>query len=95
MPISVSERKSMRNKKIIGLTLLSALLISGCTNAYDGTTPIKDSTNTTIRDSTNTPIKDSTNTPVKDSTNIPIKDSTNTSTNTESVESEFSVLSVA
>ena len=80
MPISVSERKSMKNKKIIGLTLLSALLISGCTNAYDGTTPIKDSTNTTIRDSTNTP--------VKDSTNIPIKDSTNTSTNTESVESE-------
>ena len=72
MPISVSERKSMRNKKIIGLTLLSALLISGCTNAYDGTTPIKDSTNT----------------PVKDSTNTPIKDSTNTSTNTESVESE-------
>lgn len=70
----------MKNKKIIGLTLLSALLISGCTNAYDGTTPIKDSTNTTIRDSTNTP--------VKDSTNIPIKDSTNTSTNTESVESE-------
>ena len=70
----------MKNKKIIGLTLLSALLISGCTNANDKTTPIKDSTNTTIRDSTNTPIRDSTNTPVKDSTN--------TSTNTESVESE-------
>ena len=48
MPISVSERKSMKNKKIIGLTLLSALLISGCTNANDKTTPIKDSTNTTI-----------------------------------------------
>ena len=38
----------MKNKKIIGLTLLSAFLISGCTNANDGTTPIKDSTNTTI-----------------------------------------------
>lgn len=48
MPIPVSERKSMKNKKIIGLTLLSALLISGCTNANDKTTPIKDSTNTTI-----------------------------------------------
>ena len=70
----------MKNKKIIGLTLLSALLISGCTNANGETTPVKDSTNTTIRDSTNTPIRDSTNTPVKDSTN--------TSTNTESVESE-------
>ena len=80
MPISVSERKSMKNKKIIGLTLLSALLISGCTNANGETTPIKDSTNT--------PIKESTNTPVKDSTNTPVKDSTNTSTNTESVESE-------
>ena len=80
MPISISERKSMKSKKIIGLTLLSALLISGCTNANGETTPIKNSTNTTIRDSTNTP--------VKDSTNIPIKDSTNTSTNTESVESE-------
>lgn len=45
MPISVSERKSMKNKKIIGLTLLSAPLISGCTNANDKTTPIKDSTN--------------------------------------------------
>ena len=80
MPISISERKSMKSKKIIGLTLLSALLISGCTNANGETTPIKNSTNTTIRDSTNTPVKDSTNTP--------IKDSTNTSTNTESVESE-------
>lgn len=54
----------MKNKKIIGLTLLSALLISGCTNANNGTTPIRDSTNTTIRDSTNTPIRDSTNTTI-------------------------------
>ena len=38
----------MKNKKIIGLTLLSALLISGCTNANGGTTPVKNSTNTTI-----------------------------------------------
>lgn len=78
----------MKNKKIIGLTLLSALLISGCTNANGETTPIKNSTNTTIKDSTSTPTIDSTNTPVKDSTNTTIKDSTNTSTNTESVESE-------
>lgn len=56
MPIPVSKRKSMKNKKIISLTLLSALLISGCTNANGETTPIKDSTNTTIRDSTNTTI---------------------------------------
>ena len=48
MPIPVSERKSMKSKKIIGLTLLSALLISGCTNANGGTTPVKNSTNTTI-----------------------------------------------
>ena len=48
MPISLSERKFMKNKKIIGLTLLSAFLISGCTNANDETAPIKDSTNTTI-----------------------------------------------
>ena len=48
MPIPVSERKFMKNKKIIGLTLLSAFLISGCTNANGETTPIKDSTNTTI-----------------------------------------------
>lgn len=52
----------MKSKKIIGLTLLSALLISSCTNANGGTTPIRDSTNTTIKDSTNTPVKDSTNT---------------------------------
>ena len=38
----------MKSKKIIGLTLLSALLISGCTNANGGTTPVKNSTNTTI-----------------------------------------------
>ena len=72
MPISISERKSMKSKKIIGLMLLSALLISGCTNANGETTSIRDSTNT----------------PIKDSTNTTIKDSTNTSTNTESVESE-------
>ena len=62
----------MKSKKIIGLMLLSALLISGCTNANGETTSIRDSTNT----------------PIKDSTNTTIKDSTNTSTNTESVESE-------
>ena len=44
----------MKNKKIIGLTLLSAPLISGCTNANDKTTPIKDSTKAAMKDSTNT-----------------------------------------
>lgn len=75
MPISVSERKSMKNKKIIGLTLLSAPLISGCTNANDKTTPIKDSTNAPIKDSTNT----STNTESVESENYqyyPLPDGT-------------------
>ena len=63
----------MKNKKIIGLTLLSAFLISGCTNTNDETTPIKDSTKS-----------DYVSSPTTSETKI----SSNTTINTESVESE-------
>ena len=42
MLISLSEREFMKNKKIIGSTLSSASLTSGCTNANDETTPISE-----------------------------------------------------
>ena len=63
----------MKNKKIIGLTLLSAFLISGCTNANSETTPIKDSTRS-----------DYVSSPTTSETKI----SSNTMINTESAESE-------
>ena len=64
----------MKNKKIIGLTLLSAFLISGCTNANDETAPIKDSTQS-----------DYVSSPTTSETKI----SSNTTIDTESVESEY------
>ena len=44
IPVSQSERRFMKSKKAIGLTLLSAFLISGCANANVKTTSFKDST---------------------------------------------------
>ena len=63
----------MKNKKIIGLTLLSAFLISGCSNANDGTDPIKNSTKS-----------DYVSSPTTNETKI----SSNTTIDTESAESE-------
>ena len=63
----------MKNKKIIGLTLLSAFLISGCSNANGETTPIKDSTQS-----------DYVSSPTTSETKI----SSNTTIDTESAESE-------
>ena len=42
MLISLSERKFMKNKKIIGSTLSSASLTSGCTDANDETAPVSE-----------------------------------------------------
>lgn len=68
----------MKDKKIIGVTLLSAFLISGCTNANDETTPIKDSTKSDYVSSPTTTAVVSSETKI----------SSNTTINTESVESE-------
>lgn len=68
----------MKNKKIFGLTLLTAILISGCTNANDETTPIKDTTKSDYMSSPTT--GDVVSNETKISSDITI--------NTESVESE-------